>query len=96
MTHDHIVVGAGSAGSVLARRLVDAGRTVLLLEHGGADDHPDIRDVRGHVALWETEVDHAYRTAPQEHADGRRLPWPRGRVLGGSGRGDTEEPRGGP
>lgn len=83
--YDHVVVGAGSSGCVVARRLVDAGRRVLLLEHGGPDDHPDVRDVRGHVALWGTEVDHAYRTEPQEHAHGRRLPWPRGKVVGGSG-----------
>lgn len=82
---DHIVVGAGVSGCVVARRLVDAGRRVLLLETGGLDDHPDVRAVGGHARLWETAVDYGYRTEPQEHADGRRLPWPRGRVAGGSG-----------
>ena len=84
-TYDHVVVGAGSTGCVVARRLVAAGRSVLLLEHGGLDGHPDIRDVRGHVSLWETEFDHAYRTEPQQQAGSRRLAWPRGKVVGGSG-----------
>jgi choline dehydrogenase-like flavoprotein len=81
---DVVVVGAGSAGSVVTRRLVDGGARVLLLEAGGPDENPAIHDPGRIHELWLSEVDWAYETVPQTHAAGRRLAWPRGRVLGGS------------
>jgi choline dehydrogenase len=81
---DVIVVGAGSAGCVITRRLVDRGAKVLLLEAGGEDTDDAIHDPRRFGELWFGERDWAYRTTPQEHAAGRRLHWPRGKVLGGS------------
>lgn len=82
---DHVVVGAGSAGCAIARRLVDAGRSVALVEAGGRDDNPAIRDPGRAWELWNSEVDYAYTTEPQVHAAGTRVFWPRGKVLGGSG-----------
>lgn len=79
-----IVVGAGSAGSVLARRLTDAGVTVTLVEAGGEDTNPAIHDLSRMPELWHSPDDWDYFTTPQPGALGRRLHLPRGRVLGGS------------
>ena len=83
---DHIVIGTGSAGSPVIRRLVDAGRRVLVLEAGPVDDSPDITDPAGMLALRApgAPTDWAYRTTPQPEVDGRSLDYPRGKVLGGS------------
>jgi choline dehydrogenase len=81
---DVIVVGAGSAGCALTRRLVDAGTSVLLLEAGGPDDSPAIHDPARFHELWLAAEDWAYYTAPQAQAADRALHWPRGKVLGGS------------
>ncbi|MDH5676275.1 MAG: GMC family oxidoreductase N-terminal domain-containing protein [Myxococcales bacterium] len=83
--YDYVVVGAGSAGAVVAARLSeDAGATVLLLEAGGS--HQDLRiRAPGMVGtLWRTKFDWAFKTAPQPGLGGRSNFWPRGRVLGGS------------
>ncbi len=82
---DAIVVGGGSAGAVAARRLIDAGLRVLLLEAGGPDTNPAIHVPARVHELWLSEVDWAYQTVPQAGAADRRLHWPRGKVLGGSG-----------
>ena len=81
---DVIVVGAGSAGCALTRRLVDRDVAVLLLEAGGPDENPAIHEPARVHELWLSPEDWAYYTVPQERAAGRKLHLPRGRVLGGS------------
>lgn len=82
---DYVIVGAGSAGCVLANRLsADPAARVLVLESGGADDEPNIHSPMGWGLLLGTEVDWSYSTVPQSDAAFRRVTWPRGRVLGGS------------
>ncbi len=81
---DAVVIGAGSAGAVITRRLVDAGMSVLLLEAGGRDTNPAIHDPTRQWELWDSPDDWGYRTVPQKGALGRELQQPRGKVLGGS------------
>jgi choline dehydrogenase len=81
---DYIVVGAGSAGCVLANRLsVDGMTRVLLLEAGGRDSAPAVHTPALFGTLFNTEMDWAYRTVPQS-GTGARVWIPRGRMLGGS------------
>jgi choline dehydrogenase len=83
--YDYIIVGAGSAGCVLAARLsADSGVSVLLLEAGLADDADEIRAPAAVNRLFQTSYDWNYQTVPQHRAGGRTVYWPRGKVLGGS------------
>jgi choline dehydrogenase len=81
---DYVVVGSGSGGSVVARRLVDAGATVALIEAGRRDDNPAIHDPGRWPELPYSADDWAWQTEPQEACHGRRIFWPRGKVLGGT------------
>ena len=86
MTYDYVIVGGGSAGCVLANRLsADPSIKVALLEAGPSDRNFLIHMPLGYVALMKTGwVDWGYHTEPQAGMNGRRLYWPRGKVLGGS------------
>ncbi|CAM3286586.1 Alcohol dehydrogenase [acceptor] [Arthrobacter ulcerisalmonis] len=81
---DYIVIGAGSAGSVVTRRLLDAGRSVHVIEAGSIDTDPNIHSPQGWPLLLTGPNDWAVMTTPQVHANNRSLYWPRGKVLGGS------------
>lgn len=84
-TADLIIVGAGSAGSVLASRLTEnPGLHVLLIEAGHEPEDPRIADPAAWPLLQGTAVDWDYCTTPQTRMAGREHPWPRGKVVGGS------------
>lgn len=83
--YDYVIVGAGSAGCVLAARLTeDPDVQVLLLEAGPPDASLNIHVPLGYLKLARTEVDWDYDSAPEPRCNGRRLSLPRGKVLGGS------------
>lgn len=85
MKYDYIIIGAGSAGCVLANRLSASGKhQVLLLEAGGPDKKQEIGIPVAFGKLFKSEVDWNYETEPQEHANGRQWFWPRGKTLGGT------------
>ncbi|GAA4090716.1 GMC family oxidoreductase [Nonomuraea soli] len=85
MEYDYVIVGAGSAGCVLANRLTaDPDVSVALVEAGGQDDKLEIRIPAGFPKLFKTPYDWNFTTAKQAEMEGRELYWPRGRTLGGS------------
>ncbi|MBJ7520601.1 MAG: GMC family oxidoreductase N-terminal domain-containing protein [Solirubrobacteraceae bacterium] len=82
---DYVIVGAGSAGCVLAARLSeDPSARVLLLEAGGSGRHPNIAIPAAFGKQFRTKLDWDLDTEPEPHCDGRNLYLPRGRGLGGS------------
>lgn len=84
MKFDYIIIGAGSAGCVLANRLSEnPSVSVLLIEAGGPDKKMEISIPAAYSKLNRTEVDWGFETEPQEHVLGRKIYLPRGKVLGG-------------
>ena len=84
MLYDYIIIGAGSAGCVLANRLSENPATkVLLIEAGGPDSKMEINIPGAYSKLNNTEVDWAFWTEPCEAVSNRKLFVPRGKVLGG-------------
>src|SRR5436309_2595031 len=83
--YDYVIVGAGSAGCVLASRLTeDPDVSVLLLEAGPPDVNDNIHVPLGYLKLARTEIDWDYDSAPEPFCGGRRIQLPPGRTLGGS------------
>ncbi|MEL6678743.1 MAG: choline dehydrogenase [Pseudomonadota bacterium] len=85
MRAEYVIVGAGSAGCAMAYRLAEAGKRVLVIEHGGTDAGPFIQ-MPGALSypMNMRRYDWGYRTEPEPHLGGRRLATPRGKVIGGS------------
>jgi len=83
---DFVIVGAGSAGCVIANRLSENGRyTVALLEAGGKDTNPWIHIPVGYFkTMGNPNTDWQYKAGEDPGINGRSIPWPRGKVLGGS------------
>ena len=85
MQAEYVIVGAGSAGCALAYRLAEAGRSVLVIEHGGWDGGPFIQMPAALSYPMNMPIyDWGYQTEPEPHLGGRRLATPRGKVIGGS------------
>lgn len=86
MEFDYVIVGAGSAGCVLANRLsADSKYKVAVIEAGGRDSSPWIHIPVGYFrTMGNPKTDWGYVTEPDPGLNGRRLKWPRGKVLGGS------------
>ncbi len=85
MTYDYIIIGAGSAGCVLANRLSEnPNHKVLLLEAGGPDKKMEVHIPAGYAKLHRSEVDWGFSTEPQKHVLDRKIYLPRGKTLGGS------------
>jgi choline dehydrogenase len=84
---DYVIVGAGTAGCVLASRLSeDRASRVALVEAGPLDRHPFIHiPATVGAAIAQPKLNWRFMTAPQEHLNGRSIPIPRGHVVGGSG-----------
>lgn len=83
--YDLIIVGAGTAGCVLAERLTTSGKIrTLLIEAGGPPKNPFVSIPAGMPKLFKSEVDWAFESEPQTSAGGRRIFIPRGKMLGGS------------
>ena len=82
---DYLVIGAGSAGCVLARRLSDDGTSTVLVVEAGLDARPEeIRQPASWASLIGSQYDWGFRTAPQPGLGGRAVAYPRGKVVGGS------------
>ncbi len=86
-SYDFIVVGAGSAGAIVANRLSESGQfSVLVLEAGGWDNRLWIHVPIGFAkTILDKAVNWAFHTEPEPELNGRRIYWPRGKVIGGSG-----------
>lgn len=85
MKADYVIVGAGSAGCAMAYRLSEAGKSVLVIEHGGTDVGPLIQ-MPGALSypMNMSLYDWGYKSQPEPHLDNRELVTPRGKVVGGS------------
>src|SRR6188508_3259756 len=85
-SYDYVIIGAGSAGSVLANRLGEDFRLrILILEAGPPDSSFMLKMPAGFASLGEKSVyNWRYETVPQVHCNNRRMYWPRGKTLGGS------------
>ncbi len=85
MQADYVIVGAGSAGCAMAYRLSEAGKSVLVIEHGGTDWGPFIQ-MPGALSypMNMSRYDWGYQSEPEPHLGGRQLACPRGKVIGGS------------
>ena len=86
MEFDYLVIGAGSAGCVVANRLASSDRfSICLIEAGGKDNHPWIHIPVGYFkTMGNPRTDWCYKTQPDIGLNGRSINWPRGKTLGGS------------